>query len=152
MNLENIKLKNFIKLSYDEKLMVLSWRNNLRIRKNMYSNKIINVKNHLNFIKNLVDDKENKYFLLDDIGVIYFNNIANEKAEIGLYSNPEKYGVGDILMKYILSFNFEYLYLEVLETNKKAVDLYLKYNFKIKNKKLNKNKKIICMELKNENR
>ena len=37
MSIENIKLKNFIDFSNDEKLMVLSWRNDESIRKWMYN-------------------------------------------------------------------------------------------------------------------
>ena len=140
-------MKNFINLNYSEKLLVLEWRNSQRVRENMYSTKIISVENHLNFIDKLIYDRENKYFLVEDIGVIYFNNIKNNSVNIGLYSNPKKYGVGRLLMNQILSFDFKYYYLEVFKNNKKAIDLYLKYNFKIKNE----DKNIIYMELKNEN-
>ena len=145
-------MKNLTKLNSDEKQMVLDWRNNIRIRNNMHSKSKITIEDHLNFIDKLVDNKEKKYFLIDDLGVIYFNNIKNNKAEMGLYSNPEKYGLGDLLMKKILTFDFKYLYLEVIETNKKAIDLYLKHQFKIIINKKIKDKSIICMELKNENR
>jgi len=140
-------MKNFINLTHNEKIMVLKWRNDKRIRDNMFSSDIISLDNHLNFINKLENDKKNTYFLIDDLGVIYFNNIQNNKAEIGLYSNPKKYGIGKLLMDKIVSSNFDYLYLEVLESNKKAIELYLKYNFKIKNNKIVKGKKIISMEL-----
>jgi len=146
-------MKNFIDLSYDEKLMVLKWRNDIRIRKKMHSSSIISLDNHLNFINNLSNDKEKKYFLIDDIGVIYFNNIKNNTAELGLYSNPEKYRVGKILLEEILSFDYDYFYLEVMEDNKKAIDLYTKYKFKKTDQKSINGKTIIYMEYKNnENR
>jgi len=141
-------MKNFTDLTNKEKEMVLNWRNNIRVRENMYCNNEITLENHLKFIEKLSCDEKNKYFLIDDFGVIYFNNINNKEAEIGLYSNPTKYGVGDILMKKILEFDFKYLYLDVIETNKKAIELYLNYNFKIKESRINKNKSIIYMELK----
>ena len=146
-------MKNFIDLSYDEKLMVLKWRNDIRIRKKMHSSSIISLDNHLNFINNLSNDKEKKYFLIDDIGVIYFTNIKNNTAELGLYSNPEKYRVGKILLEEILSFDYDCFYLEVMEDNKKAIDLYTKYKFKKTDQKSINGKTIIYMEYKNnENR
>jgi len=145
-------MKNFIDLSSYEKEMVLSWRNNIRIRNNMYSSNEITLENHLIFIDKLVGNKEKKYFLVEDLGVIYFNNIKNNRVEIGLYSNPRKYGVGSILMEKILSFDFDHFYLEVRESNKKAIELYHKYKFEEKMRKNIDGNEIICMELKNENR
>ena len=43
-------MKNFIDLSYEEKLMVLNWRNDERIKKYMHSNHNISIENHLSFI------------------------------------------------------------------------------------------------------
>jgi len=140
-------MKNFIDLTDEEKEMVLNWRNHPRIRENMYSSDEISLQEHLSFIENLKGDVKNRYFLVGDIGIIYFNNIHKDFVEIGLYSNPKKYGVGNFLIEKILEYNFRTLYLEVIETNKKAIDLYLRYGFKIKEKKIKKDKMIICMEL-----
>ncbi len=140
-------MKNFINLTYKEKLMVLDWRNNIRTRINMYSLDKISIENHLKFIDSLINDKENKYFLVENVGVIYFNNIKNNKAEIGLYSNPKKYAQGNFLMEKILTFKYKYLYLKVFKDNEKAIKLYLKYNFILVKEELINNKKILYMEL-----
>ncbi len=145
-------MKNFIDLSNDEKLMVLNWRNSGRIRENMHTNKIISKEEHFDFIESLKDDESKKYFLINDIGVIYFNNIKNCRAEIGLYANPTKFGVGSLLMDCIVNFDFDSLCLEVIETNYRAIELYLEYKFHKVDRKKIKDKNIIYMERVDENR
>ena len=145
-------LKNFIQLDYDEKLMILEWRNHSEISKFMI-NKKIKLKEHLNFINSLKENKTKLYFLVDDIGVIDFTNITDKKADIGLYKNPNKQKVGSVLMKHIIDYGFNVLGLEklvlyVYENNQKAINLYKKFNFKIVDKKDN----LLKMELLNENR
>jgi UDP-4-amino-4,6-dideoxy-N-acetyl-beta-L-altrosamine N-acetyltransferase len=145
-------LKNFIQLNYDEKLMILEWRNHSEISKFMI-NKKVELKEHLNFINSLKENKTKLYFLVDDIGVIDFTNITDKKADIGLYKNPNKQKVGSVLMRYIIDYGFNVLGLEklvlyVYENNQKAINLYKKFNFKIVDKKDN----LLKMELLNENR
>jgi UDP-4-amino-4,6-dideoxy-N-acetyl-beta-L-altrosamine N-acetyltransferase len=89
---ENYKIKNFINLSYEDKIKVLIWRNHLETSKWMRK-KFISIKEHLNFINSLKKIQNKKYFLLDDIGVVYFI-IKDNLVEIGLYKNPNKQKVG----------------------------------------------------------
>ena len=145
-------LKNFIQLNYDEKLMILEWRNHSETSKFMI-NKKVELKEHLNFINSLKENKTKLYFLVDDIGVIDFTNITDKKADIGLYKNPNKQKVGSVLMKHIIDYGFNVLGLEklilyVYKNNQKAINLYKKFNFKIVNKKDN----LLKMELLNANR
>jgi len=145
-------LKNFIQLDYDEKLMILEWRNHSETSKFMI-NKKVELKEHLNFINSLKENKTKLYFLVDDIGVIDFTHITDKKADIGLYKNPNKQKVGSVLMKHIIDYGFNVLGLEklvlyVYANNQKAINLYKKFNFKIVDKKDN----LLKMELLNENR
>ena len=145
-------LKEFIKLNYDEKLMILEWRNHPNISKFMI-NKKVGLDEHLNFINSLKKSKTKKYFLVDDIGVIDFNNITGEKADIGLYKNPKKNRVGKVLLQTLIDYGFNELKLKklilyVYENNLKAINLYKKFNFK----KVDKKDNLIKMELINENR
>ena len=153
-----IELINFIGASLEEKKMILEWRNHPNIRKWMYNQKEISLDSHLNFIELLKNLKDKIYFLvkMDEkyIGVIYFNNIDYKDKSIyfGLYSNPKITGIGKILLKIIIDYafnilNMNTLKLEVFETNKKALNLYKKFNFKDIEKKIINNKKIILMEL-----
>ena len=145
-------LKNFIQLNYDEKLIILEWRNHSETSKFMI-NKKVDLEEHLNFINSLKENKTKLYFLVDDIGVIDFINITDKKADIGLYKNPNKQKVGSILMKHIVDYGFNGLKLEklilyVYKNNQKAINLYKKFNFKIVDKKDN----LLKMELLNANR
>jgi UDP-4-amino-4,6-dideoxy-N-acetyl-beta-L-altrosamine N-acetyltransferase len=148
---KNYKIKNFINLSYEDKIKVLIWRNHLETSKWMIK-KFISIKEHLNFINSLKKIQNKKYFLLDDIGVVYFI-IKDNLVEIGLYKNPNKKKVGTKLMEFALNYAFEILkakkiVLFVYENNKKAINLYKKFGFKTVDKKDN----LIKMELKYENR
>jgi len=159
--MNNIYLINFIDLTLEEKKLVLSWRNHPNIRKWMYDQEKIQLKNHLNFIDNLNNTKDKKYFLVKNdkqyLGVIDFNNISKKSLVMGLYKNPNAYNVGNILLDTIIDYSFHILKVdtivsEVFESNVKAQQLYLSLGFNVSNNKIVNNKKVIVMELKNENR
>ena len=139
-------MKNFIDLSLDEHKKILKWRNSEYVSKWMI-NKHISLDEHLNFVKSLKNSNK-LYFLVDDIGVIYFI-LKDDYAEIGLYKNPDKNRVGKILMKKIIDYGFNHLKLDklilyVFEDNKKAISLYEKFGFQ----QIDKRENIIKMELK----
>ncbi|WP_373032493.1 UDP-2,4-diacetamido-2,4,6-trideoxy-beta-L-altropyranose hydrolase [Sulfurovum sp.] len=159
----SIELINFIDLSLDEKRMVLTWRNNPNIRKWMFSQEIIEIKDHLAYVNSLNKREDRLYFLVKQegqaIGVIDFTNIDYQKrsTEFGIYANPELKGVGQILMKAIIDYAFNSLKVKtlisaVIEENLPAIKLYKRYDFKEVEIKKVDNKNIIYMELKNENR
>jgi len=160
-----IELINFVNTSLEEKKMILEWRNHPNIRKWMYNQEEIELDSHLQFIDSLKYCQDKLYFLVkmdkQYIGVIDFTNIDyhNKSTYFGLYSNPNLKiaGIGTILLKTILNYafntlNMNTLKLEVFEINKKALNLYKKFNFKKTGEKIVNNKKMILMELKNENR
>lgn len=158
-----VALVNFIDLSQEEKKMILEWRNHERIRRWMFTQDIIELNDHLEYIESLKERKDRLYFLvkcnLKPIGVIDFTKIdlENGHSEFGVYSNPTIKGVGRILMKAILNYAFsvlkiDRLFSEVFEDNYRAIQLYEQYNFsKINSKTINR-RNVIVMELKNENR
>ena len=158
--MKEIELINFIDLTIDEKMMVLSWRNDYRIREWMYDSEIISKERHLNFINNLARETDKLYFLVKDknrfLGVIDFTKIKYNKAHMGIYLNPEIKGKGEILLDTIISYGTSIIKLniiiaEVYSQNTKAIELYKSKNFEIIGKKLFKGKKIFIMERKNEN-
>jgi len=159
--MDTIELVNFKDLTFTEKVMVLSWRNNPHIKKWMYNTQTIPLKEHLQFIDTLKNSKDKQYFVVKEkehyLGVIDFCNITKESLEIGLYKNPNTHNVGKVLLTTILNYSFEVLKVnivlsEVFESNKKAYDLYISIGFKPFSSKIINNKKVICMELENENR
>jgi len=152
-----IHLTNFIDLSIDEKKLILSWRNNPKIRQWMLTQESIELQNHLRYINSLKEKKDRVYFLISynnkKLGVIDFTNINKTSCEFGLYANPELKGIGVLLMKEIIGFAFNNLKVNTLKAeafshNSKAIELYKKCNFITTEHKQD----LICMELKNENR
>lgn len=155
-----VELINFINLEYDEKVMILNWRNHPKIKSVMHNNLDILLDDHLNFIESLKKRDDKKYFLVKEnslnIGVIDFINITKYEAELGIYSNPDLKGYGTLLLSEICTYAFETLKVQVLKaevykTNVTAIQLYQKFNFKEIQSKNKENKEIIYMELKNEN-
>ena len=155
-----VELINFINLEYDEKVMILNWRNHPKVKSVMHNNLDILLDDHLNFIESLKKRDDKKYFLVKEnslnIGVIDFINITKYEAELGIYSNPDLRGYGTLLLSEICTYAFETLKVQVLKaevykTNVTAIQLYQKFNFKEIQSKNKENKEIIYMELKNEN-
>ncbi len=133
--------KDFIHLNDYEIKLVWQWRNDKQISQFMKT-RYIDFQEHLNFIIALKKDQTKKYFLVfkDDraIGVIYFINITQDSCEFGLYAKPDLKGMGQILMQEIKKYTFEKLKIKklkacVFKQNKRALDLYLKNSFYIKN-------------------
>ncbi len=156
-----IELINFIDMSLDEKKMVLEWRNHTDIRKYMYNREIISWENHLKYIEYLDGLRSKRYFLVkkdsEYIGTIDFTGIDLDKKEtyLGLYAKPNLKGVGDILMSSIIDYAFnslkiDILKLEVLESNKRAINLYKRFDFKEFDRKIVNGKEMICMEIRSE--
>ena len=134
---------NFLNLSSEEREMVLNWRNHDNVRKWMYSDNIISLNEHINFIDQLAEDTSNYYWVVknkDEIyfGIIYLNKIdfKNIHAYIGIYSNPyaEIKNKGHLLIQCIKKLAFEVvelhtLKLEVIDNNQKAIYFYKKSGF-----------------------
>ncbi len=141
---ENISLVNFVNLNEDEKLEVLKWRNDERVRTWMFYDKLIRTEDHLAFISNLKDEKKNFYWVVrnetnESAGVISINKIdpANKNAYLGIYKNPFYDGKngGGILIDALKKAAFETcglhtLKLEVVANNVRAIKFYEKNGFK----------------------
>ena len=158
--MENIQLLNFIDLKLEEKEMILEWRNHPDIRKWMYNQDEIKLEEHLNFIDSLKSKKDKSYFLVKkedkSIGVIDFTQLVEKiSIHMGIYSNPNIKGNGKILLNIIIDYSFNNLkvkriFSEVFAENVNAHNLYKKFNFKDISEKTINNKKVICMELEND--
>ena len=154
-----ISLINFINLTLQEKIMILSWRNNPNIKKWMYNSDNISLNSHLDYIKSLNIQKDRIYFLVKKqnnyIGVVDLTSINYKKkeAEIGLYSNPNINGNGKIIANAIIDYAFKKLKLKrllanVYLENDIAFNLYKDLNFE----ELKRDEKLIYMELCSEDR
>lgn len=159
-------MKKFISLldftSLDIKVLekILLWRNNPSIKKWMFTQNDIQLDDHLVFVNSLKKNTKKKYFAVKKenqyIGVISFSNITKKNVIMGVYKNPEIHGVGKLLMEQIIDYSFnnlrvEKIYSEVFEENAIALNLYKSFRFKPRNSKIVDKRKVICMELVNEN-
>ena len=95
------KFKNFITLTYEEKLMILEWRNHDKVRSVMVNNDIISVHDHLRFIDSLKERRDCYYWLVIDpkdnnVGVLDIIHIDEKEdiGELGFYLNPSEIGSG----------------------------------------------------------
>lgn len=156
------ELINFTALTNEQKLMVLSWRNDERISAFM-KNKTVGKDEHFNFIESLKSRNDRLYFLVKNeekyIGVIDFIKICDKSCEFGIYGNPNLKGVGKILMQNIIDYARKILKIGelnacVYKQNERAIKLYKKFNFEIKYQKdqmiyLSKNLTQTCYNLEN---
>jgi UDP-4-amino-4,6-dideoxy-N-acetyl-beta-L-altrosamine N-acetyltransferase len=139
---DKLIVKNFVTLSNDEIEFVRKCRNHDEVRKWMYSDRIIPLYDHINFINNLKEDYKNYYWLVkmeeEDIGVFSFNriNFQNKNAYLGIYTNPFliQKGSGKLLIYYIKKLAFDYakfhtLKIEVMDINEKATNFYRRVGF-----------------------
>jgi len=113
------KFINFVCLSYDEKQMILGWRNHEKVRCMMVNKEIITLENHMNFIEGLKHRDDCYYWLVKDpdgidIGVLDVIHIDNDKeeGEIGYYLNQEETGQGFEFMIECLYFVYHQLKLK----------------------------------------
>jgi UDP-4-amino-4,6-dideoxy-N-acetyl-beta-L-altrosamine N-acetyltransferase len=136
------KIINFLNLTNEEKEMIRIWRNDENIRIFMFSDHLITFDEHGSFIKKLGDDSNNFYWLVkkndEYVGIISLNRIdfTNRNAYLGLYANPDNKvsGAGQILIGCLkkLAFSIANLHsmkLEVLNSNKRAINFFEKSGF-----------------------
>ncbi|AQW82282.1 UDP-4-amino-4,6-dideoxy-N-acetyl-beta-L-altrosamine N-acetyltransferase [Campylobacter pinnipediorum] len=137
-----IWIKNFIDLDDKETHLVFNWRNDERVSKFMITTNI-SLNEHIIFIQSLQHSNTKKYFLVfkkdSPIGVISFSDIDTSSCEFGLYQNPNLKGYGQVLIDEIKKYAFNVLGVlkiksSVLNSNEKAIKLYLKNGFNISDK------------------
>lgn len=159
-NFGTVELTNFIDLPHEALNNILHMRNHIAVRTQMHNSSPITEYEHFNFVKLLKSNDSKKYFAVSIstkmVGVIYFTDIDSPKdtTTFGIYANlidkiPKS---GSILMETgIVYFNncisCNKLFLEVYESNKRAINLYFKYGFIQKNTIKKDSENIIVMEL-----
>jgi UDP-4-amino-4,6-dideoxy-N-acetyl-beta-L-altrosamine N-acetyltransferase len=158
MNIDSLRLTDYLDLPKNKYLKILAWRNRKDVRKWMHSREIIGEEEHIEFLEKLKKDKSKRYFLVTqnekDLGVVYFTSIDGNSCYFGMFANPAmRGGLGNILMKAVLHYAFSILRvnilkLEVYKDNERAIKLYKKFGFVCKHEK---SKELIEMELNGEN-
>lgn len=130
--------KNFITLSQEEKMMILEWRNNEKVRQMMVNKGFISVDEHMGFISSLYEREDCYYWLVSDksgvnIGVLDLIHVdyLKDEGEIGFYINPKEAGSGFEFMIECNYFVFSQLQLGnsfvTVNTNNRDILLFNKY-------------------------
>ena len=130
-----------IKLEHAHLDLILEWRNDPNVRRNMYSNHLITKEEHIAWFNSLQNDPSCQYFVFCRLGVprgvIYFTNLEPfpHQAMWGFYGAPLAPKGNGVLMELdALEFAFKTLKLpklncEVLSTNKHVINLHSKAGF-----------------------
>ena len=172
MNLElrykNISLKK-LKLNENKNfLKILEIRNEENVRKNMYTQEIIEKKAHLIWIKKQIKNKTcifyKIYFEDKLIGLLILSkfNKAFTDLEWAFYITKKiKAGIGSLVeykfLNQMFKKNVKIIKCEVLEFNEAVISLHKKFGFKIIGKKINqfakenKFRKAVILELNRKN-
>ncbi len=121
--------------------MVLDWRNEPAVRKNMYTSHEISFAEHKRWFHSLANDASKAYFIavIDGIecGVVGFSEINSVQgiATWAFYKSPNALkGSGSLMEFYALDYAFNELQLhklrcEVLGFNHAVVELHKKFGF-----------------------
>ncbi|HZF70566.1 UDP-2,4-diacetamido-2,4,6-trideoxy-beta-L-altropyranose hydrolase [Sulfuricurvum sp.] len=150
-----LRLIPFTELNDAEKEMILAWRNHPDIRMWMLTSNEISLDEHLRFIESLKNRSDKRYFLVrqanDYLGVVDLTDITLTSAEIGIYANPDKRGVGTLLMDALIRYAFNTLKLtkliaNVFSNNEKAKRLYQKFDFTETDRAIHNGKEMITLE------
>lgn len=136
----DISAINFIDLSQEDLHRILEIRNDPRISKWMYSQSMISLQTHLDFVNNLKSQSQNIYWLFKNktdllgVGSLTRINRVHKNAAVGLYKNPDIPKVGDRILYGLEriafdSLNLHTLVLEVMEDNLAAIACYERNGF-----------------------
>ena len=153
-----VELVNYIDLDINDQEFALKMRNDISVKRWMYSQRDISAKEHRDFINTLNNKKERHYFLVKlkstIVGSINFSNIVPKySVDFGLFTNPyiEWKGAGRILEavgNYYADFRFgiKKLKLEVFSDNTRAIKFYKKCGYRFVGSDTFQEKKIFFME------
>lgn len=126
----------------DELELMLSWRNALPVRQNMYTTDVISLEKHLKWYESARNNSKMRYFMYQDQqqlpwGIVAFTDIdpINRQSSWAFYADPSApKGTGSKMEFLALDYAFHELNLhklscEVLDYNMPVVKLHRKFGF-----------------------
>ncbi|MCT7528325.1 GNAT family N-acetyltransferase [Aliarcobacter cryaerophilus] len=135
-----LKFKNFINLHEEEKIDILEIRNSKYVRENMSNDNIIEKDAHFNWIENLVNDQNSKYFAIffDNKlqGSVYFN-INQQECFWGIYLDEGSSAIISSLSAYIFleflinTMSIQKIFSSVKKKNSQALNFNKNFGFEI---------------------
>ncbi|MGB7399890.1 UDP-4-amino-4,6-dideoxy-N-acetyl-beta-L-altrosamine N-acetyltransferase [Castellaniella sp.] len=131
-------------LNGDDLDMVLLWRNQASVRKNMYTAHSISIEEHREWFEKIKDRQDSKWLIYKEkngiaAGVVYFTNISaiTKNAFWGFYAGADAMrGVGSRMELEALDYAFQVLGLhklncEIFSSNSNVIRLHEKFGFSI---------------------
>lgn len=128
-------------LTDDQVPLILNWRNEPRVRQNMYTTHLISEVEHIAWWEKIKNRADTKYYLFErggsPYGVVAFTQIdlVSKHAMWAFYTAPDAPKGTGSLMEYLAlehAFNvllLNRLYCEVLSFNKPVIRLHKKFGF-----------------------
>lgn len=155
-----LELENYIDLQVKAHEEILQYRNDLRVKSNLYHQHHISSQEHFAFIESLKNNPKKQYFIAQFygqiIGSLNFAFQENKRVEFGFFANPclNVSGIGRVLEQISLFYVFEILgaeqlHLEVFKSNKQVINLHKKFGFQENGEKLVNGEEVLEMSLKN---
>lgn len=145
-------------LSPKEHSEILKISNDERIRKFLYTQHFISIKEHLEFVERLKKDLRKN--ILQFIIVVNFLRSVNfenkgQEVEFGFYANPNIAGLGRVMEQISLFYAFYIMnskksILEVFCENSRVINLHKKFGFIVYGEFYRGEKKVLKMYLENK--
>jgi UDP-4-amino-4,6-dideoxy-N-acetyl-beta-L-altrosamine N-acetyltransferase len=137
---EKVQFKCYTTLTLDQKLIVLAYRNQFSIRKNMHDSTIINEEAHLKWIETLKKDRSKQYYAVivdsEVIGSAYIKNKdSKNKASWGFFLGEKPMrAMGSVMLyqfieKVIRNQSIKMITAEILVDNKRSIQLHKRFGF-----------------------
>ena len=138
---KNIWTENIRMMTHDDLDLVRCWRNHESVRSYMYTNQIINKKEHLIWFEKTSANQFNHLLIFEynqiPLGFVNFSNVRRSAvAEWGFYTSPDApRGAGRRLSRAALRYAFEQLKLhkvsgQALANNEASIKFHLNAGFK----------------------
>jgi UDP-4-amino-4,6-dideoxy-N-acetyl-beta-L-altrosamine N-acetyltransferase len=141
---QKIELADITKIDENDALQILEIRNEIPIRKNMYTDHEISRDEHFGWIDRLRDREDIKFFAVlfdgEIVGGVSLSNIntAHKRADWAFYLSESTHGrgIGAALEYKFVSlafgqFEIEKLNCEVISFNDRVVKLHEKFGFRV---------------------
>ena len=123
--------------------IVRNWRNDPKVRENMYTNHVISKKEHEQWFKLLLIDSSRRFFIFELngepsglIGFTQIDQVTNSASWVFYSGDTSKRGVGSMMETAALNYAFDEMKLhklncEVLEFNDAVIAFHRKHGFKV---------------------
>lgn len=125
----------------DELNIMLAWRNEPKVRSNMYNQHVISQEEHLSWWEKIQGCENQKYYMYEyegqPCGITSLNNIdlINQNSAWAFYTSPSAPRGSGAKMEFLMldlafiTLGLHKLYCEVLEFNRPVITLHHKFGF-----------------------